>query len=131
MGQDVPFPIVEGEQFVDAYHMTPVNLYLFGVNDNARPDGHEYTNAYIWSEADGRQGANNIFLACLKILRSEVSFRSQTFDRSMSWQITTVVIIKTKMCSVFSCDLLSSTFSCAWKTCFSSKGIPRMLVTGC
>ena len=55
--------------------MTPVNLYLFGVNDNARPDGHEYTNTYIWSEADGRRGANNIFLACLKILRSEVIFQ--------------------------------------------------------
>ena len=62
MGQNVPLPIVEGNQFYDAYYMTPVNLYLFGVNENAIPDGNDHMNAYIWSEAAGRQGANIFFL---------------------------------------------------------------------
>ena len=62
MGQNVPLPSVEGDQFGDAYYMTPVNLYLFGVNDNAIPDGNDHMNAYIWSKAAGRRGANNFFL---------------------------------------------------------------------
>ena len=60
MGQNVPLPIIEGDKFGDAYYMTPFNLYFFGVNDNARPDGHDHTNSYIWSEADRMRGANNI-----------------------------------------------------------------------
>ena len=62
MGQNVPLPSVEGDQFGDVYYMTPVNLYLFGVNENAIPDGNDHMNAYIWSKAAGRRGANNFFL---------------------------------------------------------------------
>ena len=103
MGQNVPLPSLERDQYGDAYYMNPVNLYLFGVNENKRPDGNDHTNAYIWSEADDRQGANNIFSCLFKYLRSEVSFRAQTLDCSISWQTTAVFIIKTKTCSVLTC----------------------------
>ena len=64
MSHNFSLPSVEGYQFGDAYYMTPVNLYLFVVNDKSRPNLHDHMNAYIWSEADGRQGANNI-VSCL------------------------------------------------------------------
>ena len=79
MGQNVPLPSVEGDQFGDAYYMTPVNLYLFGVNDNSRPDGHDHMNAYIWSEADGRRGANNIVSCLFKDFKKRGFFSSPNF----------------------------------------------------
>ena len=79
MGQNVPLPSVKGDQFGDAYYMTPVNIYLFGVNYNARPDGHDHMNAYIWSEADVRQGDNK-FVSCLfKYFKKRGFFLSPNF----------------------------------------------------
>ena len=79
MGQSVSFPIVGRDQFGDAYYMTRVNLYLFGVNDNARPNGHDHMNAYIWSEADGRRGANNNVSCLFKYFKKRGLFLSPNF----------------------------------------------------
>ena len=122
MDQNVPFPSVKGDQFGDAYYMTPVNLYLFGVNDNARPDGHDHMNSYIWSEADVRQGDNKVVSCLFKYFKKRGFFSSPNFRPLYILADNCSGQNKTKRCSVFSCGSLSSRFSRAWKTCFFIKG---------
>ena len=86
MGQNVQLPSIEGDKFGDAYYMTSVNLYLFGVNDNTRPDGRNHMNAYIWSEVDVRQGTNNIVSCLFKDFKKRGYFSAQTLDCSISWK---------------------------------------------
>jgi len=60
MGQNLGFPHFEAEQVGDTYYFTPLNVFVFGVNDNSQPNGSDKMNAYVWHEKDGRRGANNI-----------------------------------------------------------------------
>ena len=71
MGQNLGLPNMEAEQVGDTYYFTPLTVFVFGVNDDSRPDGtSDQMNAYIWTEGDGKRGANNIASCLLKDYRA-------------------------------------------------------------
>ena len=65
MGPNIALPNFEAEQPGDTYYMTPLNVFVFGVVDNST-EKKSKMNTYLWSEADGRRGANNIASCLLK-----------------------------------------------------------------
>ena len=130
MGQNVPFLSVEVDSFGDTYYMTPFNLYFFGVNDNARPDGHDHTNSYIWSEADRMRGANNIVSCFLKYFNKRGFFLIPNFGPLYILADNCGGQNKNKDMFRFLMWLVEvHTYPCA-EDMFSSKGTPRILVNG-
>ena len=75
MGQNLALPNFAAEQVGDTYYLTPLTIFVFGVNDDSRPDGtSDHMNAYIWSEGVGKRGANNIASCLLKDYRKRGYF---------------------------------------------------------
>ena len=67
MGQNLGLPNFEAEQVGDTYYLSPLTIFVFGVNDDSRPGGiSDKMNVYIWSEGSGKRGANNIASCLLK-----------------------------------------------------------------
>ena len=75
MGQNLALHNFAAEQMGDTYYLTPLTIFVFGVNDDSRLDGtSDHMNAYIWSEGVGRRGANNIASCLLKDYRKRGYF---------------------------------------------------------
>eukprot|EP00957_Ditylum_brightwellii_P209111 15360387-Ditylum_brightwellii.AAC.1 len=80
MGQNLFNPALNAEQVGDTFYLTPITVLVFGVNDNSRPgpDCNDLMNVYLWNEADGRRGSNNITLCLLKDYKKRGFFNGTT-----------------------------------------------------
>ena len=83
MGQNFGLPKFEVEQIGDTYYLSPLTIFIFGVNDDSGPDGiADKINAYIWAEGSGKWEANNIASWLLKDYKKEVPLMVvQVMDR--------------------------------------------------
>ena len=66
--QNLYLPHLGDEQPGDCYYYSPINFYCFGIVDITQ----EHLHAYIYTEGEGKKGANNVSSLIMHYLTSNV-----------------------------------------------------------